>query len=440
MCVVPVKPASAYSITWVKGHQDLNPCSHPLSCDALNNIAVDHLATRHRTERRLAARQSIPHFPTTRISIQMNGLRLTGQFESMLRYHINGYHLRLYMQERFKWSDSTWRLINHNLFSLHFRSLSPTSQIQHMEFVYDQQALGVRVQQRSPLLVSDAANRCPCCSDACEDQIHFLRCPRNPSHSSALLEFKQSMHSLDLHAIFYLVSSGIQSWFRGSVPSVALWDRRGYPSYMRSDILEALTDQAQIGWFSCLKGFLSAKWTQVATLSMTDGHTFHFDTGTRRLRLVMTSLHALSKALWKGRNDCMHQMSNRETLRLTRVEDLEIQHYYAQPELLAPEDRHYCEQRPLSTLLKSTPANCRRWLRQVKKARYRRHHALRSQSLLPQFFPRIPRQTPSSVPPSSSLSQAASTPTVSISHVPLPPPDPPPCQRSILDFLRRRSI
>ena len=94
------------SITWVKGHQDTASRSTPLSSDAHNNIAVDDLATRHRLERRLAPRQHIPHLPTMQVSLKLNGHRLTGHFESMLRYHINGYHLRVYMQERFRWSDS----------------------------------------------------------------------------------------------------------------------------------------------------------------------------------------------------------------------------------------------------------------------------------------------------------------------------------------------
>jgi hypothetical protein len=94
------------SITWVKGHQNTASRSTPLSRDAHNNIAVDDLATMHRLERRLAPRQHIPHLPTMQVFLKLNGLCLSGHFESMLRYHINGYHLRVYMQERFRWSDS----------------------------------------------------------------------------------------------------------------------------------------------------------------------------------------------------------------------------------------------------------------------------------------------------------------------------------------------
>ena len=52
-----------------------------------------------------------------------------------------------------------------------------------------------------------------------------------------------------------------------------------------------------------------------------------------------------------------------------RQEDLEITHFYNRPELLSVSDQHYCA-RPLSQqILKFTPTNRRRWLRQVKMAR-----------------------------------------------------------------------
>ena len=87
------------SITWIKGHQDSEPNKpSTLSRDALNNIAVDELATLHRTQRLLLPTQKIPHLPMMRVSISINGLRLVGHFDALLEYHINGYHLRADMQ------------------------------------------------------------------------------------------------------------------------------------------------------------------------------------------------------------------------------------------------------------------------------------------------------------------------------------------------------
>ena len=49
------------SITWIKGHQDSAEKTGPLSRDALNNIAVDALATKHRTEKRLPPPENSSH-------------------------------------------------------------------------------------------------------------------------------------------------------------------------------------------------------------------------------------------------------------------------------------------------------------------------------------------------------------------------------------------
>ena len=125
------------SITWVKSHQDsiAKPNADPLSRDALNNIAVDELASQHRILKHLLPRQKTPHLNHTKITISINGLRLPGHFDSMLSFHINGYHLRIHMQECFQWTDSTWNLIDHHLFGQHFRSLTPAQQIPRMKFV-----------------------------------------------------------------------------------------------------------------------------------------------------------------------------------------------------------------------------------------------------------------------------------------------------------------
>ena len=78
------------SITWIKNHQDSKPSNGPLSRDAIQNIAVDELASQHRIQQLLPPRQHIPHLPPTRVSLTANGQRLPDHFDSTLRFHING--------------------------------------------------------------------------------------------------------------------------------------------------------------------------------------------------------------------------------------------------------------------------------------------------------------------------------------------------------------
>ena len=259
------------SITWVKAHQDEGSQVGTLTRYALNNIAVDALATLHRTERRLLPRQQIPHLAPMKCSISLNGLILPGHFNTMLRYHINGYHLRAHMQTKFSWSDLHWLHVDLPLFSAHFRSISANLQVQRMKFVYDQQPLGARTSKYSSLVDPATVDKCPCSSIVSrEDQTHLLRCTINPAHSTAIRAFQKSLHARDLHAVFYLISFGILHWITGEVPLSSAWDLRGYPSHMHADILIALQQQESIGWLSGLKGFLSIHWKIVAGMSMHD--------------------------------------------------------------------------------------------------------------------------------------------------------------------------
>ena len=414
------------SITWVKGHQDSDSGTRQLSRDACNNIAVDALATKHRIDRRLPPRQLIPHLDAMRVSISMNGLRLTGHFDDMIRFHVNGYHLRLHMQSKFQWNDAVWSIIDHHLFGQHFKSLSPAAQVQRMKFVYDQQPLGAQKLKHTSLADHTDIDRCPCCIHHIEDQIHLLRCPKNPLRSAALRDFQKRIHSQDLHALFYLISFGVIQWMSGSVPTVTDWDLRGYARHMHSSISTAITQQATIGWMSGIKGFLSKAWYEVAIQSMDHPTSVNPADGHRRLTLVIRAIHELTRQLWKGRNESLHKSTGPCAVRITSAADAEIKHYHDHPEMLAPSDRHQCD-RSLSNLLRSTPSNRRRWLRQVKLARSRRQKDLRTQSQMFQFFPRIPDHQ------RSPTLQHTTSPL--ISHLPAHPPA---RQTTIMDFFRRR--
>ena len=57
-----------------------------------------------------------------KISFSLNGMRIISHFDDMIRFHINGYHLRHHMQRRFKWIDKVWDYIDHHLFGRHFKA------------------------------------------------------------------------------------------------------------------------------------------------------------------------------------------------------------------------------------------------------------------------------------------------------------------------------
>ncbi len=107
-------------ITWVKGHQDATTPYDKLSHHVQMNVDADKLATNHRNQSLPQSSQTVDHLPSSRVSIILNGRQLTSNIDSSIRYHVNGYHMRLYLQKRHSWSDQVWNTVDLRLFGRHF--------------------------------------------------------------------------------------------------------------------------------------------------------------------------------------------------------------------------------------------------------------------------------------------------------------------------------
>ncbi|KAI2503242.1 hypothetical protein MHU86_11179 [Fragilaria crotonensis] len=107
---------------WIKGHQDRLNSYDSLPFLVRLNVSADFLATRYRLRGKLKSSQRVDHDPSQKISISIHGCRLTSQYDDCLRFHINGYHLRQYIQDKRKWSDKVWDDVD-------FDILVPTSAV-----------------------------------------------------------------------------------------------------------------------------------------------------------------------------------------------------------------------------------------------------------------------------------------------------------------------
>ena len=84
------------------------------------------------------------------VSILLNGPPLTSKnYNSMIWYHINGYHLCQYMQKKNGWTDSSWTLIDFGIFGQHFKRLWPKHQVTHTKRTHGQLPLITRRYQQS---------------------------------------------------------------------------------------------------------------------------------------------------------------------------------------------------------------------------------------------------------------------------------------------------
>ena len=251
-------------IHWIKGHQDAEDQSRQLSLASRLNIKADALATMYRTSGRLKSSQSCCHEPEQRCSISIKNTRLTSQHDACIRFHINGYHLRNYVQEKQGWSNSTWDEVDFYIFGKHFRRLRPQQQATWMKVVHNQLPLGERRYTQSPAK-EESLRKCPCCKITNENWLHFMKCQSNPAFLSSLKIMQDVMCTGDKHPVCHLIYSGLhhsllqkEGKFQPKID--------GYPHHLQQALSDALKSQDRIGWNQASKGYLSAQWREVASL------------------------------------------------------------------------------------------------------------------------------------------------------------------------------
>ncbi|KAI2500344.1 hypothetical protein MHU86_14152 [Fragilaria crotonensis] len=368
---------------WVKGHQDDNRSYDRLPRSARMNIDADFLATRYRNQGRFQSTPSVDHQESQKVSFTINGLRINNHFDDSIRYHINGYHLRQYLQEQHSWSDSTWQEIDFSIFGKFFRRSSPSKQIRHTKFVHDQLPLGIRRYQQAR--IPDASLKlCPCCKNHDETATHLLRCPNNPAYRSSIHELCKKIQAGEPHSTKYLIAGVIRKWSSNTDPDL-LVDIAESPSHLHPIINSALQSQTKIGWDLLLKGYFSTHWRTLASMDMYNPTSFDNTKGEAMMLNIMTAIADHFSRLWAARNEVLHAKHDNALRDSRSAEISEVRHYFSRPHLLRFDDRHYCEG-SLEALLNGKSSTRRRWLRQVKKSIELQEAQSSRQSLITSYF------------------------------------------------------
>jgi hypothetical protein len=370
-----------FTPVWVRAHQDDSLAYDKLPLAARLNIDADFLATRYRQHGRLRAISAIDHRINQQISIYINGTPVTSQFDECIRFHVNGYHHRNYVQTHNGWDNRTWDDIDFYTFGRHFRRLNSSHRCQHFKYVHDQLPLGER-RFREASIKDEALKICPCCRENDETPLHFIRCPSNPCHNSSLDILKADILTCDIHPVRYLMVDGICHFLQSEEPFSPMISQ--FPPHFQTLIPQALANQHTIGWANSLKGYFSKTWGAMAQLDM------HKNTrdklmGEKRMKQIISAISSHIRRLWLSRNDTLHSPDD-DTLANTRsTETVEITYYHCRPHLLRTGDQHYCR-RSLSKILAGTPATRRRWLRKVKQSSAELTKDGTTQTLLTNFF------------------------------------------------------
>ncbi|KAI2497542.1 hypothetical protein MHU86_16945 [Fragilaria crotonensis] len=366
---------------WVKGHQSMKE-GQGNRRDIKWNHHADKLASWYRDQTN--QRQSVEHTehtPEARVSIIINGVRVVGQEEASSRYHINGYHLRQYIQSRQKWTNQVWDRTDLEVFGTFHNRLSPSAQIAHTKFAFEQWCTGTKRFRIAPIK-DDNLDKCPCCKEH-ENWQHVLRCRQNPDRTKTLTELAKRLTPTEFQPVFTLLRDGVLTWLEGNTYDP---DISGFPMKLWGIIRNALSDQEQIGWQNAMKGYLSVEWRAIAE---TDPYGTAIMTqegkGIHTLRTILIHVNQATQCLWKAQNNLLHQ-SNEAEMQLVRDSEIaEIREMHASIEKIPAANRHYCE-RSLDVLLKKNHSSRRRWLRYMRMARARMEQDGKRQLLLTQFF------------------------------------------------------
>jgi hypothetical protein len=372
-----------FTAVWVKGHQDTLTAYQHLPLSARLNIDADFLTTRYRLRGRLKSKERIEHEPSQQFSISINGIRLTGQYDASIRFHVNSYHLRRYIQDQNSWPDSVWDEVDFKAFGDYFRKVRPSRLAIHMKMVHEQLPLGERRYQQAK--VQDESQKlCPCCREETESMLHFLCCDHNPCKTSSLQTLGSDICNSDHHPCRYLITAGLKHWY-GSTGGAFQPDVSSYPPHMNDVIQQALHSQARIGWDKATKGFLSKHWYTLATFDLHHPTKMDESYAAQRMHQVMKAIFAHNLRLWKKRNEVLHSadVPNGDDIRF--AETAEIRRIYEDPDCLCPADRHMCS-KPIDSLLGGTGATRRRWLRRANRSLDRNKREGRTQSLITSFF------------------------------------------------------
>lgn len=366
---------------WVKGHQDEERPYNELSREAKLNVDVDELATNH-THHHTTAKpmRRIDHLPCQLISLKINGQRFPSHWDTNLRWTINGSYMKNYVKEKHGWDEATWNTIDFGFVKDYCTSAKSGTKYKWFKFMHNLQSVGERNQKMNRSAAEVNISLCPCCYQQTETQQHMILCELNPKRPEALRELSTGGSSYkENHNFTMAMTDCIEQWLYDTTrsPSIAtsnnpaIYDRQDpiLPPHMQNILHEAIHEQYTIGWMNLFRGYISSKWFKLAASHMVNAEApLQPSEGRRRLGVILQRIQLFVNHVWTGRNDMLHRRNKDEEARFLSLEAAEIRHYFTQPHLLPVHTQHYCTGSVLH-ILRSSPANRRRWLRRVRRAR-----------------------------------------------------------------------
>jgi exonuclease III len=323
-------------LQFIKGHQDRKVRFERLSLMAQLNVEADDMATMYQTTYG-GDRPFVPMTTRTRAHLVTSRGTITSRYPEAIRNAYTGPALKLHIQNRNKWTDTTLHSIN---WLTHGNALrNHISQRLHFsKMVHD------ILPTASQLNKMDRGKRCcPCCFHPHEDRDHIIRCPhptRNKWRHALLTAIYDSCIPQHTYApLLALLIDALRAWMshNNTDPEFTV-SHRHYPQALHLLIQQ----QNHIGWRQLFHGRFSGEWSRLQgdhyyrIQDERPGNNHKYTGDGWQVKLI-TLLWKHWRSLWKQRNQDVFghdaatvALAEKKEVR-RRLDQIYDQRYYMEP-------------------------------------------------------------------------------------------------------------
>ncbi|KAI2502698.1 hypothetical protein MHU86_11755 [Fragilaria crotonensis] len=360
---------------------ELRPFSAQLN-DLCTSMATSHLArfpTRQaeNTPSRYICPRSLP------VAVFFRSHHVSSNYIPIIRDEITSRRHRAFLQKKYKWNDDITATVAWEAFSLCGHRVRNDKAPTRSKLVHNWLNVGAQ-RAKHGTVESVTLRACPYCALP-EDFVHLLSC-RSPkamtSRYDAVIVLKKALGE----------SAGNISIFRAITqwtlhPTVTPTLPSGVPS-LQTSINRAVQSQTDIGWLNLFRGIISAEWGNVTTEDSSSpmSRGVHSTAAVHHLAGTIRALQDYSIAIWKSRNEVLHQNAELSNDILRAQLHHEITTMYSLQNTFSPILQSYFA-KPLEDQLLCQMRQKQRWLRLVRLATSHATSKGSRQQVMSSYFP-----------------------------------------------------
>ena len=304
------------SAEWVKSHQDDTKEPEELTYNAQLNIAADELAE-YAYDSCPPSQEKFPPFPTTIISLRIDGIRVTSKLKNQIEDAIHLESIRTYRSNKYGWDQQTWESIDWSAFEIAIKHQKPGLK----RFLHRFTCEWLPVGARTKFYQHNQNAKCVSCNSVHDEScVHIFQCPNQRRRTNLITQVTSLMTLLTkkhtYRPLMKILQQNILQWSKGDPPSA--FQLPTHPSTYDYTIQNAVSEQTSIGWNHIFKGWISTKWA-IAQDEYYDERcktdkriNRKYHNKTTWSKTVIHGLHDIAFSTWKFRNKDIYGHNKQE--------------------------------------------------------------------------------------------------------------------------------